>query len=190
MDRFFEVAYKMVDGNVMMDKDGNPVKWDVKKEYMPSYGTKYSAGADFYAVEDVVVPSIWKSFLRFETIKRTLTRSEGEKLFKPTLVHTGIKVKMLEDEVFTLYNRSSGPQKLGLVLANSAGIIDADYYDNESTNGEIMFLYYNFFPFDLHIHKGDKIGQGIFSKYLRAENALIGGKRVGCFDSTKDVKAS
>jgi dUTP pyrophosphatase len=96
---------------------------------------------------------------------------------------------MEEDEVLYICNRSSGPKKLGLVLANSIGVIDADYADNPDTDGEIMFAFYNFFPFDITIKKGDKIGQGIFQKFLRADNARIGGDRVGGFGSTDNVSS-
>lgn len=184
MSRFFEVAYKVENGTKVKDANGDYVKWDVKEEHMPEYGTKNAAGADFCAVEDVTIPSLWKSFLKFEECKLALKEQDIRKLFIPTIIHTGIKARMEDDEVLTIYNRSSGPKKLGLIMANSAGIIDADYYGCDGTDGEIMFAYYNIFPFDVEIHKGDKIGQGIFSKVLRADNSNIGGKRVGGFGST------
>lgn len=184
MSRFFEVAYKVENGTKVKDEHGDFVKWDVDENHIPEYATKNAAGADFCAVEDVEIPSIWRTFFRFENIKKTLNESEGKKLFSPTLVHTGIKAKMEDDEVLTIYNRSSGTKKLGLILANSAGIIDADYYGCDATDGEIMFAFYNIFPFSIKIHKGDKIGQGIFTKFLRAENVKVGGVRLGGFGST------
>lgn len=184
MNRFFEVAYRVENGTKIKDANGDFVKWEVEDDCMPKYATVNAAGADFCAVEDVTIPSIWQSFLRFENIKKTLVEKDIKKLFAPTIIHTGIKAKMQDDEVLTIYNRSSGPKKLGLILANSAGIIDADYYGCDATDGEIMFAYYNIFPFSVNIHKGDKIGQGIFSKVLKAENALVGGLRVGAFGST------
>ena len=36
-----------------------------------------------------------------------------------------------------------------------------------------MFAFYNFLPFDVTIKKGDKIGQGVFQKFLRPDNARI-----------------
>jgi dUTP pyrophosphatase len=35
--------------------------------------------------------------------------------------------------------RSSTPKKKGLILANSIGIIDEDYYNNPDNEGHIMF---------------------------------------------------
>ena len=137
---------------------------------IPEYQTISSAGADFFCAEDVSVPSIWKS------VAVALSNKGKEKQLKiqPTLVHTGIKAKMEPDEVLEIYNRSSNPKKLGLILANSVGIIDADYYGNPDNDGEIMFAFYNFMPWDVTVKQGDRIGQGIFKKFLRpTENLRI-----------------
>ena len=81
-------------------------------------------------------------------------------------------------------NRSSGPAKRGLVLANSVGIVDCDYYGNEDNDGHFMFAFYNFFDHDVEIKKGDAIGQLIFMKYLTADNDNAQGERKGGFGST------
>ena len=44
------------------------------------------------------------------------------------LVPTGVKAYMQPTEVLYLYDRSSNPRKKGLVLINSVGVIDGDYY--------------------------------------------------------------
>ena len=108
--------------------------------------TKYSAGYDIEAAEDVVIPSFKKGM-------------------NPTLVRTGIKAYMQNDEYLMLCNRSSNPGKKGLILANSVGIVDADYYGNPDNDGLIMYAFYNFFAEDVQIKKGDVIGQAIFKKY-------------------------
>ena len=106
--------------------------------------------------------------------------------YKPTLVHTGIKAYMLDDEVLELYNRSSNPSKLGIVLANGVGVVDSDYYSCEDNDGEIMFAFYNFFPCDVVIKKGERIGQGVFKKFLRPDKAVVDNSvRVGGFGSTE-----
>ena len=76
---------------------------------IPERKTKYSAGYDVEAIEDTVIPPFKPGM-------------------KPTLVKTGLKAYCQNDEFFMLVNRSSNPGKKGLVLANSVGIIDADYY--------------------------------------------------------------
>jgi len=132
---------------------------------LPVRKTKYSAGYDVEAAEDVVVPSFKKGM-------------------KPTLVKTGIKAYMGEDEVLILANRSSNPGKKGLILANSIGVIDSDYYGNPDNDGHIMFAFYNIKEEDIEIKKGDAIGQAIFQKFLITDNDVSQGERTGGFGST------
>lgn len=132
---------------------------------LPKRSTKYSAGYDVEAACDCVIEP-------FQLGK------------KPTLVETGLKAYMLEDEYLMLCNRSSNPFKKGLVMANSVGIIDADYYGNPDNDGEMMFTFYNLGTEPITIEKGYAIGQGIFQKYYTTENDAAEGKRVGGFGST------
>jgi len=132
---------------------------------LPIRKTKCSAGYDVEAAEDIVIPSFKQGM-------------------KPTLIKTGIKAYFPDDEFLMLANKSSNPGKKGLILANSIGVIDADYYGNESNDGHIMFAYYNFFDHDVEIKKGDSIGQAIFQKYLVVDNDNADGLRVGGFGST------
>lgn len=132
---------------------------------IPIRKTKNSAGYDIEAAEDCVIPPF----------------TFGQ---KPTFVKTGIKVYMPSDEYLMLCNRSSGPSKKGLVLANSVGIIDSDYYGNPDNDGALMLAFYNFFDHDVEIKKGDAIGQAIFLKYYVTDNDNAEGTRVGGFGST------
>jgi dUTP pyrophosphatase len=136
-----------------------------KEINLPIRKTKLSAGYDFEAAEDTIVPA----FKRGDA---------------PTLIKTGIKAYMEEDEVLYLYNRSSNPKKKGLILANSVGVIDADYYGNPDNDGHIMFAFINTRSEDVLIKKGEAIGQGVFSKYLIADNDQAEGERTGGFGST------
>ncbi len=110
-------------------------------------------------------------------------RIDPEVSLKPTLVKTGVKADMEVDEGLKLYNRSSNP-KLGLVLANSVGVVDKDYFNNPGNDGHIMFAFFNFSAEDYWIKKGDRIGQGIFEKFLLTEDDEAIGDRVGGFGST------
>ena len=132
---------------------------------LPVRKTKYSAGYDIEAAEDTVVPSFKKGS-------------------NPTLVKTGLKAYMQDDEVLFLYNRSSNPKKKGLILANSVGVIDKDYYGNVDNDGHIMFAFYNIKDEDVVIKKGEAIGQGVFQKYLVTDDDDAVGERVGGFGST------
>ena len=132
---------------------------------LPVRKTKGSAGYDVEAAEDTVIPAFKPGM-------------------KPTLIKTGLKAYCPEDEYYMLVNRSSNPGKKGLILANSIGIIDSDYYGNESNDGHFMFAYYNFFEHDVQVKKGDVIGQVIFSKYFKVDNDKAEGIRTGGFGST------
>jgi len=129
-----------------------------------------------------------------EIIKEILEEDESEQFTKyfdvlkkgtkPTLIPTGIKAYMLEDEKLDLYNRSSGPIKNKLVMTNGVGLIDSDYYENESNDGEIFFQFINYGKADLLIKKGDRIGQGVFTKFLKVDNDDASGERKGGHGST------
>ena len=77
---------------------------------------------------------------------------------KPTLVPTGIKCKLDKGTYLELSVRSSCPLKYWLVLANSIGIIDSDYYNNEDNEGHIYFQMINLSPFSIHLKKNDCLG--------------------------------
>ena len=132
---------------------------------LPVRKTKYSAGYDIEAAEDTIVPAFKPGM-------------------NPTLIATGLKVYMQEDEYVMLCNRSSNPKKKGLVMANSVGIIDKDYYENPDNDGHFMFAFYNVKAEDIVIKKGEAIGQAIFHKYLVTDVDTAEGERVGGFGST------
>ena len=138
--------------------------WEDKGINLPKRKTKNSAGYDVEAAEDIIIPPY----------------EFGQ---KPTLIPTGLKAYCASDEWYMLANRSSGPKK-GFIMANSVGIIDADYYQNENNDGHFYFQYYNFGTEDLVVKKGDVIGQVIFQKYLLADNDIAEGIRTGGFGST------
>ena len=71
-----------------------------------------------------------------------------------------------------------------MILANSIGVVESDYYENEDNDGHIMFAYYNFFPVDVTIKKHEAAGQGFFQKFLVADDDKATGIRAGGFGST------
>ena len=139
--------------------------YEDKNINLPVRKTKFAAGYDIEAAEDTVIPSFKKGMA-------------------PTLIPTGIKAYMEDDEVLYLYNRSSNPKKKGLILANSVGVIDKDYYGNPDNDGHIMFAFFNIKEEDITIKKGEAIGQGVFAKYLVTDDDVAGGERTGGFGST------
>ena len=142
--------------------------WENKGINLPVRKTKHAAGYDIEAAEDVIIPSYKPGI-------------------KPTLIPTGLKAYCQDDEWYMLVNRSSGPKK-GFVMANSIGVIDADYYGNESNDGHFYFQYFNFQDHDIEVKKGDIIGQVIFQKYLITDDDNAEGKRTGGFGSTDKKK--
>ena len=136
-----------------------------KEINLPVRKTKYSAGYDIEAAEDTVIPSFKKGM-------------------NPTLVKTGLKAYMQDNEVLLLCNRSSNPKKKGLIIPNSVGVIDKDYYGNPDNDGHFMFAFYNMKNEDVLIKKGEAIGQAIFTNFLITDNDNAQGERLGGFGST------
>ena len=169
---------------------------------LPERKTADSAGYDMEVAEDIIIPShhnlmeIMNSIIpqnvildTNEVVHNTFTLDEIANITKtlktkPTLVSTGMKCKLEPGTYLELSVRSSCPLKHWLILANSVGIIDADYYNNPDNEGEIFFQMINLSPFDIILRKGDIIGQGIIKPYLTTENDNASGQRVGGFGST------
>lgn len=126
---------------------------DAEDELMPRRSTVYSAGYDFFAAEETLIP----------TVRRQL---------KSTLVPTGVKAYMPPSEYLMLVNRSSSPRKHNLALPNGVGVIDADYYGNSDNEGEIYLQLINYGETDFTIKRGDRICQGIFMPYLLADQEI------------------
>jgi len=138
--------------------------YEDKNINLPVRKTKNAAGYDVEAAEDIIIPKYVPGI-------------------KPTLIPTGLKAYCADDEFYMLVNRSSGPKK-GFLMANSIGIVDADYYGNETNDGHFYFQYFNCSDHDIEVKKGDVIGQVIFMKYLTTDNDVSVGVRTGGFGST------
>lgn len=161
---------------------------------LPTRATEHSAGYDFVVAEDIVIPT-WTSHLIRMSQKVDKFPEDGLSLnqiaditkatgARPTLVPTGVKCRLDPGTYLELSVRSSTPLKHWLVLANGEGIIDSDYYNNETTEGHIYFQIINMSSFPIALHKGDKIGQGIIKKYEITEDDAAEGSRTGGFGST------
>jgi dUTP pyrophosphatase len=161
---------------------------------MPVRKTAQSAGYDMVAAEDYIIPSLWQmaaeakelwpveddEFVTMDLMAQ-FTKQTG---FKPTLVSTGMKCKLDPGTWLQLSVRSSSPLKYWLMMGNSIGVIDADYYNNSDNEGEIFFQIYNLSPFNIQIKKGEAIGQGIILPFGVAEDDAASGERTGGFGST------
>lgn len=116
-----------------------------KNEYtpeLPKRGSKGSAGYDFVSTIDVAL-------------------NPNDEV----MIWSDIKACMNLDEVLKLYPRSSMGM-LGLEIKNTVGIIDSTYYENPKNDGNIGFKLVNNGDDIIDIKKGDRIIQGVFSKFL------------------------
>lgn len=113
---------------------------------LPERKTDKSAGYDISSAEDIIL-----------------------KAGKVTIVPTGLKAYMNDDEYLGLHMRSGISIKHALTFINSQGIIDADYYNNADNEGHIMLAIFNHGEDDFTVSKGTRVAQGIFYKYLMAD---------------------
>ena len=127
----------------------------------PTRGSIHSAGYDFYAYDDYTI--------------------EPQ---QSVLIKTGVKAYMPPDEYLDLRVRSSLGIKRQLMLATGASVIDSDYYNNEENEGEIMVVLYNYGDTTQTIEAGERIVQGIFTKYFLIDDDDTADQRTGGTGST------
>lgn len=139
--------------------------YEDKNINLPIRKTAKSAAYDIEAAEDIVLPSFKKGM-------------------KPTLIPTGLKAYMMDDEVLIIVPRSSSPKKQGISFPHSMGVIDADYYGNIDNDGHIYVQVINLKDEEVFIKKGDTVAQAMFQKYLIIDDDSATGERTGGFGST------
>lgn len=100
-----------------------------------------------------------------------------------TQIMLGIKALMNIDEVLLVYIRSSLGRN-GLVITNGTSVVDSDYFENSTNDGEISVFLKNTTDNPISLKSGDRICQGIFTKYLKTTSDLHGCKRKGGYGST------
>ncbi|MGT2958387.1 deoxyuridine 5'-triphosphate nucleotidohydrolase [Streptococcus bovimastitidis] len=130
-------------------------------QLLPKRETKHAAGYDLKVAEAIEI-------------------APGE----IKLVATGVKAYMQAGEVLYLYDRSSNPRKKGLVLINSVGVIDGDYYNNEANEGHIFAQMQNITDQSVTLEVGERIVQAVFAPYLLVDGDQAEGVRTGGFGST------
>ena len=99
-------------------------------------------------------------------------------------VKTDIKAKVKDNEVLLVFIRSSVGIKKRVMLPNSVGVIDSDFYNNLDNDGNITLALYNFGTETQHFKAGDRIAQGMFVKYDVTVDDNANGERVGGIGST------
>lgn len=128
---------------------------------LPTRKTKGSAGYDFVCPFDVcLLPG------------------------QDVVIPTGIKCRMDDGWVLKVYPRSGLGFKYVCRLANTVGIIDADYYNNSDNEGHILIKIVNEGNKKMELHAGDSFAQGIFSEFGITTDDDADGSRVGGIGST------
>lgn len=174
-------------------------KYENENISLPIRKTVEAAGYDFVVAEDTIIPPYTYlmneivSYVGITEIDEPRTIEEMAKITKAadakvTLVPTGVKCKLDSGTYLELSVRSSSPLKYWLILGNSVGVIDGDYYNNPDNEGHIYFQLINLSPLPIILKKGDAIGQGIIKPYLTTEDDIAGGVRTGGFGSTTEHK--
>lgn len=127
---------------------------------LPTRATRKSGAYDFYAKTNYTVKPN-------EIVK----------------IWTDVKAEMDDDVVLLIDVRSSMGGKWELI--NTIGVIDADYFSNEKNDGNIGIFLRNTSNEVQTINKGDRIAQGIFTKYLiTVDDKPLSEERTGGYGST------
>lgn len=169
---------------------------DIDIDLIPKRKTSGSAGYDFTVAETCIIPPATnithnlsnclssKDIVDFSDVLKLTKEKKGLRM---TLVSTGVKCQLEKDTYLELSLRSSTPLKSWLIMGNSIGIIDSDYFNNPDNEGEIFFELINLTSKPIRLNKGDVIGQGIIKKYLTVDDEIENNQeRKGGFGSTKN----
>ncbi len=129
--------------------------------------------------------------------KRSTPGSAGYDFFNPYyhniviqpgehfIIPTGIKCRINEGWVLQLYPRSGLGFKHQLRIANTVGIIDSDYYNNPSNEGEIVIKLVNGGDTPVSIAPGKAYCQGVFVPFgITEDDNPVNSERIGGFGSS------
>lgn len=127
---------------------------------LPTRATKRSIAYDFYSPIDIIIEPMMSA-----------------------MIWTDVKAKFNADEALLINVRSS-MGKHPIMIANTQGWIESDYFSNPDNDGNIGIRLFNLGTEPYEIKKGDRIAQGMFIKYLEADNGNTDIERQGGFGSS------
>lgn len=149
---------------------------------------------DMYAhFPETVLKQIYDSI---KLPKRATSGSAGYDFFLPMpmldipvdtsiTIPTGIRCKMDEGWVLKIYPRSGHGFKYGVHLANSCGVIDADYYGaNNEGHIQVKLVNDSLLKKQIELGQGDAFCQGVFVLFGTTVDDQVETKRTGGFGST------
>ena len=127
---------------------------------LPKRATKSSVAYDFYSPINIAISPM-----------------------QSAMIWTDVKAHFNEDEALLLNVRSS-MGKQPVMIANTQGWIDSDYYSNPDNDGNIGIRLFNLGNTSYVVKSGDRIAQGMFVKYLVADNGNTDCVRKSGFGSS------
>ena len=127
---------------------------------IPTRATKNSIGYDFYSPIAVDIEPMHSQ-----------------------MIWTDVKAIFNSDEALIINVRSS-MGKQPVMIANTQGWIESDYANNPDNDGNIGFRLFNLGDTIYTVNVGDRIGQGMFIKYLTTDDDNATSTRNGGFGST------
>lgn len=138
----------------------------------------------------------YQSYDELKIPRRATQGSAGYDFFSPISfklkaghtikVPTCIKCSLNQGNVLMLFPRSSYGFKFRMQLDNTVGIVDQDYYNNESNEGHIFIKITNDSKSDkiLTVNKGDAFAQGIIMPFIVTDDDDATTLRTGGIGST------
>lgn len=152
--RFYKVSRARFDA----DRGGMDADWASLR--LPCRATAGSAGYDFFAPAD-------------------FTLAPGETLAVPT----GVRARIAPGWVLMLFPRSGLGFKYRLMLNNTVGVVDSDYFDADN-EGHIFIKLCNAGDRVLTVHRDEAFAQGVFLPFGITEDDHAEAPRKGGFGST------
>lgn len=149
-----------------MRKRGFEVVVDEKRKHpqaeiqLPTRGSKHSIAYDIYSPIDTVILPMEKE-----------------------LIWTDVKAYFGTNEALIINVRSSMGSH-PMVMGNSQGWVECDYYNNPKNDGNLGINLLNLGKEPYIIKKGDRIAQAMFIPFLESDNCNSDEERLGGFGST------
>lgn len=149
-----------------MRKRGFEVVVDEKRKHpqaeiqLPTRGSKHSIAYDIYSPIDTVILPMEKE-----------------------LIWTDVKAYFGTNEALIINVRSSMGSH-PMVMGNSQGWVECDYYNNPKNDGNLGINLLNLGKEPYIIKKGDRIAQAMFIPFLESDNWNSDEERLGGFGST------
>lgn len=151
--------------NIIRKRGFEVVKDEMRKNpgveiQLPKRGSKRAVAYDVFSPVDAVI-------------------NPGESV----MIWSDVKAYHQDGESVDLNVRSS-MGKHRIMLANTQGWVEPDYYNNPDNDGNLGFNLYNFGTKPYVIKVGDRIGQARFIPFLEADNGQSDEERKGGFGSS------